>query len=329
MDKRYQVFISSTFQDLQAERQAVSKALLKSHCFPAQMENWPAMDAEQMEAIKEIIDESDYFIVISAGKYGSTSSTTGLSYTEMEYDYAVNVGKPVIRLLHENPFGALRGDQIEESDEGRSKLRLFHDKLRATRICKSYRNADQLEAETVLALMDIQRRKPVTGWVRADGRATQEAELLLAEQGKRIAELERDLSQAANITFDPESRFRSIEITKSFSGTGEIPLRDLCFLFLACAFSSYERSAVIRDASRQLNSSFEGFSFVSSNAAHWDWVPIELEAAGLIQIEGREIVAGDKIMTRDTIKIRPETRIWLAQKIPFNEPDHFTILIPS
>ena len=133
MDKRYQVFISSTFLDLKEKRQAVSQALLRSDCFPAQMENWPAMDAEQMEAIKQIIDESDYYVVISAGKYGSVSPDTGLSYTEMEYDYAVETGKPIIRLLHRDPFGALKGSQIESKVGVRKKLEAFHEKLK-TRI---------------------------------------------------------------------------------------------------------------------------------------------------------------------------------------------------
>ena len=47
MDKRYQVFISSTYQDLQDARQEVSQALLKTDCFPAGMELFPAADEEQ------------------------------------------------------------------------------------------------------------------------------------------------------------------------------------------------------------------------------------------------------------------------------------------
>ncbi len=104
MEKRYQVFISSTFQDLRNARQEVSQALLRADCFPAGMELFPAADEEQFEFIKTVIDQSDYYIIISAGRYGSIHPETGLSYTEMEYDYAVKVGKTVIRLLHKDPF---------------------------------------------------------------------------------------------------------------------------------------------------------------------------------------------------------------------------------
>lgn len=195
MDKRYQVFISSTFLDLKEERQAVSQALLRSHCFPAQMENWPAMDAEQMEAIKQIIDESDYYLVISAGKYGSISPETGLSYTEMEYDYAMEIGKPVIRLLHRDPFNALRGEQIEKRVAIRKKLEAFHTKLKAASVCSFWQNADQLEKETVFALIDIIRRKPSDGWVRNDGKITQSFELENFKLNKQLARLEAEAAR--------------------------------------------------------------------------------------------------------------------------------------
>ena len=89
LDKKYQVFISSTFLDLKNARQEVSQALLRSDCFPAGMELFPATDQEQFSFIKSVIDEADYYIVISAGRYGSLHKETGLSYTEMEFDYAV------------------------------------------------------------------------------------------------------------------------------------------------------------------------------------------------------------------------------------------------
>jgi len=41
IEKRYQVFISSTFEDLQEERQEVMRALLELDCIPAGMELFP------------------------------------------------------------------------------------------------------------------------------------------------------------------------------------------------------------------------------------------------------------------------------------------------
>ncbi|UYB71427.1 DUF4062 domain-containing protein [Aeromonas veronii] len=102
MEKRYQVFVSSTYVDLQNERQQVLQALMEMDCIPAGMELFPATDQEQWEFIKRVIDDCDYYLLIIGGKYGSLSSE-GISYTEMEYDYAVDQGLKIVALLHDAP----------------------------------------------------------------------------------------------------------------------------------------------------------------------------------------------------------------------------------
>lgn len=71
METRYQVFVSSTYEDLKAERQEVMHALLELDCIPAGMELFPAANEDQWSLIKKVIKECDYYIVISAGRYGS------------------------------------------------------------------------------------------------------------------------------------------------------------------------------------------------------------------------------------------------------------------
>ena len=96
-DKRYQIFISSTFRDLIAERQAVLKAVLELNHMPAGMELFPAADDSAWQLIQDVIDGSDYYVLIVGGRYGSLDKE-GLGYTEKEYDYAVAMKKPVIPL---------------------------------------------------------------------------------------------------------------------------------------------------------------------------------------------------------------------------------------
>lgn len=167
MEKRYQVFISSTSKDLQPARKEVSEALLKSNCFPAQMELWGAVDAETFEFIKEVINQSDYLVLISAGMYGSIHPETGLSYTEMEFDYAVEIGKPIIRLLHKDPFNVLTGDSIEPSDEGKEKLKSFRRKLEDGKLCEYWNTPKDLKAAVILGLIDLKRRHEAVGWLPA------------------------------------------------------------------------------------------------------------------------------------------------------------------
>jgi hypothetical protein len=71
MQKRYQVFVSSTFTDLKDERQAVLKAILELDHMPAGMELFPATDDSAWQLIKDVIDTSDYYALIIGGRYGS------------------------------------------------------------------------------------------------------------------------------------------------------------------------------------------------------------------------------------------------------------------
>lgn len=90
MEKKYQVFISSTYEDLKDERLGVIASLLTANCIPVGMEQFTASGLSQWEYIKTMIDMSDYYILILAGRYGSVELESGLGYTEKEFDYAVN-----------------------------------------------------------------------------------------------------------------------------------------------------------------------------------------------------------------------------------------------
>lgn len=168
MEKRFQVFISSTYLDLKNARQEVSQALLRAECFPAGMELFPAADQEQFEYIKSVIDQSDYYLLISAGRYGSTHPETGLSYTEMEYDYAVEQEKPIIRLLHEDPFNQLKGELIERSDKARKSLEDFRAKVSKGKMVSFWSTPKSLGAEVIFGLIEAQKRYPVPGWIKGE-----------------------------------------------------------------------------------------------------------------------------------------------------------------
>ena len=66
---------------------------------PDRHRDLPATNEDAWTLIRRVIDGCDYYLLVIAGKYGSVNSTSGLSYTEMEYDYAVSAGKPVMAFL--------------------------------------------------------------------------------------------------------------------------------------------------------------------------------------------------------------------------------------
>lgn len=128
MEKKYQVFVSSTFEDLKEERKAVFDTLIEMNCFPVGMENFPTCNRTQMDYIMEKIQECDIYILILAGKYGSIASN-GLSFTENEYDYAKSINKPMICILHKD-FNLLSKDKIEKGARKKELLRNFYDKVK-------------------------------------------------------------------------------------------------------------------------------------------------------------------------------------------------------
>lgn len=121
MQKKYQVFISSTYTDLIDERKKAQEILLMADCIPAGMEAFVATNDEQFEVIKKVIDLCDYYVLIIGGRYGSISPVTGISYTEMEYDYAQSQNIPILVFAIDESV-SLSSDKNESSELAKEKL---------------------------------------------------------------------------------------------------------------------------------------------------------------------------------------------------------------
>ena len=195
MDKRYQVFISSTYADLKEERRAVTQTVIELDCIPAGMELFPAADEEQMAFIKRVIDDCDYYLLIIGGRYGSVSSS-GISYTEQEYDYAVGRDLKVIALLHGNPDDISLG-KSEKDPALREKLQKFRDKVSQGRLVRFWQAASELPPLVMLSLQKTIKLYPATGWVRANRPANEQVLNEVNELRKQNAELQSKLAELA------------------------------------------------------------------------------------------------------------------------------------
>ena len=194
MDKRYQVFVSSTYEDLKRERQEVMHVLLELDCIPAGMELLPAANEDQWSVIKRVIDESDYYIVIIGGRYG-TPAPDGVGYTEKEFCYAEEVGIPTIGFLRKDP-GKLRAEHTEPEDEGKRRLVEFRN-LVEKKLCKHWSNAEDLGSVVARSLNRLIKDHPAVGWIRANTPPSAE---LLTEHSRlraRIDELEQQITSFA------------------------------------------------------------------------------------------------------------------------------------
>ena len=163
-EKRYQIFISSTYSDLVEERRAVMDAILDLKCFPSGMEMFPAVDMEQFEYIKKIIDECDYYVLLLAGRYGSIASD-GISYIEKEYDYAKSRNIPITALVYRD-IRKLPREKCEKSEVNQRKLLSFQRKVMEGRLCTFWDSPDNLKYELSRSLTAAFEQHPQRGWVR-------------------------------------------------------------------------------------------------------------------------------------------------------------------
>ena len=170
MKRRLQVFTSSTYKDLKSERQAAVSAILKSGHIPAGMELFTAGDRSQLDTIKQWIDESDVYMLILGGRYGSIEPSSGVSYTELEYDYAVQQGKPVFAVVITEQALELKiktlGSDCMEKDNPK-ELRLFREKVLGN-ISSFFDDEKDIKLCVHETLADFIANRDLKGWVRAD-----------------------------------------------------------------------------------------------------------------------------------------------------------------
>lgn len=191
IDKRYQVFVSSTFTDLEEERKHIIQTLMEMDCIPAGMELFPAADEEQWDFIKKVIDDCDYYLLLIGGRYGSLSPE-GIGYTEMEYDYAVSKGMKVIALVHGEPNN-LPQIKCEKDPTLQTKLEHFREKVCTGRLVKFWKNTDQISGIVSLSLSKTIKTYPAVGWVRANLIPSQESSMEILELRNKILKLEEEI----------------------------------------------------------------------------------------------------------------------------------------
>jgi hypothetical protein len=188
--KKLQVFVSSTYQDLREERQAAVEAILTAGHIPAGMELFAAGDKSQMEVIQRWIEESDVFLLILGGRYGSIEPESQMSYIHLEYEYAVSKNKPY--------FAVVIGEQYLEEKIKRLgsaavddpvRLKKFRDQIEK-KIVKFWNDPRDIKLAILETLMEFARRSDLHGWVPGNESMDTAA---VAEELARLARENADL----------------------------------------------------------------------------------------------------------------------------------------
>ena len=190
MEKKYQIFISSTYTDLVEERKKVRDTILSMLHFPVGMEIFGAADEEQWEIIKDTIDSSDYYVLLVAHRYGSiieNGPDAGISYTEKEYRYAKEKGIPILAFLIDDNVPVLPEKMEKDYPE---KLKAFKQEVKTGRLVEWWKNSDDLAQKLSISLHKQMDRKKRPGWVRADSFDIEQSHAELLALNKQIRELQ-------------------------------------------------------------------------------------------------------------------------------------------
>jgi hypothetical protein len=168
--QKYQVFISSTYADLHEEREAVTWAILTARHIPVGMEAFTATDDRGWQTIESVIDRSDYYVLLLAGRYGSTDRD-GLSWTQREYEYAASKEIPILVFIRSK--SSITANLFDDDPKLKKKLDAFKKRVKEKHLCVEWTTKEELVSHVSSALRnhiiddeDNGRTRP--GWYRGD-----------------------------------------------------------------------------------------------------------------------------------------------------------------
>lgn len=299
--RKLQVFLSSTYEDLVDHRLAAMEAILAAGHIPAAMEQFSAGDETAWEKIKLWIDESDAFILILGGRYGSIEPKSGKSYVQLEYEYAIEKKKPFFALVVTDKHHAKRVQKIGLHVDERENPELYK-KFKKTvteRLCGFWNDRKDIKSAIFQKLPEWAQREDLGGWVRGD-------EATSAAVSNELARLSHE---------NRELRMRTMSSTQTFVG---LTFDDLVGLLGDRTLSAEEAKAVVRkirgQGDRKIGSLLQAFGelFRGTQTVGGDpdlsGILDELSLHGLVEKHGVSIQQGRPVysgtLTGDGVRFR-------------------------
>jgi hypothetical protein len=227
--RKLQVFVSSTFIDLKEERQAAVQAILTAGHIPAGMELFSAGDQSQMDVIKRWIDESDIFLLILGGRYGSIESESQKSYTHLEYEYALEKGKALFavvtdqKALEERVKTSELGFKLIESDN-QHKLKEFRN-LVSSKMVRFWSDSKDIKLAILETLSEFSRREELIGWIPGN-QAVNTGELAeeLARLAKENSELREQVNNLSSQLANNQAIFNGLTYEEMYQSLNKVKL---------------------------------------------------------------------------------------------------------
>lgn len=152
------IFISSTSIDLRDYRKAVADACLNAGFHPIRMENFMARSEDATSASLKEVEEADVFIGIYAWRYGYVPEGANRSITEMEFDRARDLEKPIFCFVIDEDFAW--PDEFIEGGSGSQLLRKFKKKIDTSFVRVTFTTSDDLSKKVLATLNRWQASSP-------------------------------------------------------------------------------------------------------------------------------------------------------------------------
>ncbi len=173
--EKYQVFISSPFRKLKAERKAAVECVVNWGQIPIALENFSARASKDYQVIEKAIDECQVYILILGHTCGSLMPGSTQTYTEYEFSRAVAKGMDVLGFLQDLDEAKLEIDadrDIEDKGIEKRRLEKFHE-LVSDKERKFYRpwskatNFEEICSRALGELIHGETGVTLPGWIRA------------------------------------------------------------------------------------------------------------------------------------------------------------------
>ena len=170
--KHYTVFVSSTFEDMRDIRAAVLGRLYSTEDFmPIGMENFMASNSSQLDYIRERLNDTDIYVLLLGGRYGTLTPRGDRSYTHEEYEMAkANPDVRVLSFVCKHPEN-LPAERRWRNDDEHDRLMEFTKEVESDKMVKTWAvdaDPERIAGDVYQSLVDETKKGTMRGWTRGE-----------------------------------------------------------------------------------------------------------------------------------------------------------------
>lgn len=200
----FRVFVSSTYTDMQQYREAIRNALNKADCVPYGMERFGAASIPPLEKCYEELEESQIYLCAIGMRYGSVDEKTKKSYTQLEYEKARELGKPILAFLIDEDKAEFK---VKDIDKGElwEKLVEFKENIRNSKevTCSFFDSISTLEDEVYRSVLGEIKRQVRNFYQSIEEGIMNKTCFIITPIGKEGTEIRKNADEVLEYIINP------------------------------------------------------------------------------------------------------------------------------